>query len=290
MKIFKSTSFLLAMFLLFGMNVEASSPRVVVTESGEVQVSNVGNNIVGMEITLELSSGSFSNNAFIPTNSTSYTFEKVSGSKITIYSTGQEDLAGSGTVILGKIQTTSGATFTSGTTINLVGQSLAKTIYANVPVVNEMSTGNSSGSTSGTTTNSGTTSGSSTSNDAEDSSLEEDESVDELVDLEEDDEVEKEEIYGDDYVNNNQGTSYSEEDKGSLYLWLFLLFIVLTGGGIILYINKPKDNKPKDNEPKNDDHRMDEIIDEMPLAQKEYNDLYVNAEYEGTDMTQYQEW
>lgn len=60
MKIFKSTGLMLVMFLLIGVNVEASSPRVIITDSGEVQVTNVGDNVAGIEINLELSGGNYS--------------------------------------------------------------------------------------------------------------------------------------------------------------------------------------------------------------------------------------
>lgn len=147
MKILRSASIILVMFILFGINIEASSPRVIVSEIGEVQVTNIGNNIAGIQVSLELSAGSFSNTAFTPIENSSYTFEKITGNEITIYSTGQVDLAIDGTVVLGVISTTSDAKISSNATINLVDQTLAQIIYVNVMVIDELSAGSTNGTT-----------------------------------------------------------------------------------------------------------------------------------------------
>lgn len=237
MKMFKCASLVLAMFLLFGVSVEASSPKVLVTSTGEVQVSNVGNNVVGIEVTLQLSSGSFSSQAFTQASDSSYTFEKISGSKITIYSTGQQDLSDNGTIILGNVHTTSGAVFASGATVNMIDSSLVPSIYSNVAVVNE-STGNTGNTTTGNSNTSSNSTGNSSSESAE---AEDEEAEDEEV---EDEEVEAESLLDgsdmDSHVNDADTTSNEakEQNKSNLYLWLVLLAIVLTGGCALLYTNK----------------------------------------------------
>lgn len=248
MKIFKSASILLALFLLLGVKVEAASPKVIVSENGQVQVTNVGSDVVGIELSLQLSSGSFSNNAFVAANDTNYTFEKVSGNEITIYSTGKNDLASNGTIVLGNIQATSSVTFTNGTSLKILSGSLSDEIgvYQNVALENKYVVSNTGGTTSGTTGNTtensaGTSTNTTDSNTSDDVSDVEDEVEEELdgeLELFEDTQAEAEE-----YLSNNGATSSKDQQAfgGSLYLWLLLLLIILVGVGVVIYLNKPRE-------------------------------------------------
>lgn len=252
MKIFKSASIVLALLLFLGVNVEASSPKVIVSETGQVQVTNLGNDIVGIELCLQLSNGSFNSNAFVPVENSSYTFEKVSGNTITIYSTSQSDLASDGTLVLGSIKTTNDVAFTNGTTLNIIDGSLSQLVYANVELKNDLTVENTGGTSTGTMTNTtgnttNTTEGT-TSDDESDVETEDD--LEEYLELYESNPGEAEE-----YLSNNGATSAQKQEKfgGSLYIWLLLLIIILLGVGAVLYANKPEDKNKKssDNEKQN---------------------------------------
>lgn len=329
MKIFKSASILLALVLLLGGNVVASSPKVLISSSGEIQVTNVGNNIIGIELNLELSSGSFSNTAFTSSGNTNYTFDKVSGTKITIYSTGEHDLASDGTITLGNIKTTSSASFISSATLNLVDRSLAEINYENVTVTGKITGGSTGGSTGGTTGGtsqddsvpenvtpenvapestspgvtspnssgsgtSGATDSNSTTNTTEKEEVVEEEeadSEDTFEDLEENLEYYQENNSNsstDGYVSDESGmTTGVGEDAGYSYLWIVLIVLILIGAGIILYIYNSKNVK---NKLSNLVKEMKKTSKSSTLVQKEYNDLHLPEQADGTEINQYNEW
>lgn len=123
MKILKSLSFTFVLLFLMGATTINNNAQVTINNDKVVVVQGLGNNVIGLEITVELVSGSFNTTPFTSL-SEEYCFGSVVNNQLTIYITSSEDISNDGEVILGKINCTSNSTFKTKGDLLVVDHSL----------------------------------------------------------------------------------------------------------------------------------------------------------------------
>lgn len=147
MKLLRGLGFTFVLLLLMGATTINNGPQISIDSDNQVVVSGLGNNIAGVEVTLELSSGSYNSTSFTATNASVYAFAHSTGKKITIYATATEDMSDDGSVVLGKINTESASVFASSGEVLVVDFSLTETNYSKINVSQTITTGPSVPST-----------------------------------------------------------------------------------------------------------------------------------------------
>lgn len=159
MKIFKSLSVVSVMLLLMGANAITSSPSIEISADNVVSISGLGNNVLGVEVSVELSSGSFNTNAYTSTTDNFYSFGKTDSNVLTIYVTSTSDLSSDGKLILGTVNTSSNAVFKTKGSVMVVDATLLETNYSNVSL-SKITTSTDDSTSSGGSNSSGNSSSS----------------------------------------------------------------------------------------------------------------------------------
>lgn len=196
-------------------------------------------------------------------------------------------------MILGNIQTTSSATFMPSTTVKLVDQSLAQTIYANVVVIAQIDTGNTgdTGNTNNTGSSSSTQPEAVENNsteteeeedaDAEDLSHEQDESVEDDAEELEGEFYLEDDYQTDDYTSSDIVIAHGEKEQYSFYIWLIVLMLITVIIGVAVYLKRLKVMSIKMG-------KHEEINAEITKEKIVTLNNTTPEKYEGTDMSEYQ--